>query len=200
MKNQWAEYRVTGDWEEHLERGSAGGIDYGVPHGTAIYMPVDGEVVTHWDNGTGGHTLTVVPFDDIADMRCLQIMHCSDMAFSGVYPAGTLIGYSGGTPGTAGAGSSDGAHVHTHAYNDAGERVPVEQYCNTEEPTRKETKGKRMKITWDNLNPQNAFFYNGVGKRKHIANPTHLTVLRKFVEEEEPTLTPAQLDLVDEYF
>lgn len=130
MFNQWLKYGVSpkGNWAAHLAYGSKGGTDYMVPNGTAINAPVDCDVTAIRNNGTGGHTITVRPRVKIGDMAYFQIMHLSKLPPSGFYQAGRNIGLTGGMYKSEGSGSSDGPHVHIHAYNDKGQRVPFENY------------------------------------------------------------------------
>ena len=37
-------YRITGTWDEHIARGSTGGVDFGMPVGTPVYALTDCKV------------------------------------------------------------------------------------------------------------------------------------------------------------
>ncbi|MEV5765090.1 hypothetical protein AB0L34_11020 [Micromonospora sp. NPDC052213] len=52
--NPFGGYPITGTWQEHLNRGSLGGIDYGMPVGTRLPAAGGGVVTNDPNNGTGG--------------------------------------------------------------------------------------------------------------------------------------------------
>lgn len=111
--NYYSNYPITCNWTCHRNRGSLGGIDRAMPKGTPLRAP-DAAVVTFIpNNGTGGHTATFT----FADGRKTQYMHLSrfEGASGRSVSQGTVVGYSGGVPGDAGAGTSTGAHLHAHS-------------------------------------------------------------------------------------
>jgi len=81
------------------------GIDYGMPIGTPIYAPVDGEVVEVGTNNILGNYLHYrFIWDGVTYvMRCC---HLNERPQPGVYKCGDEIGYSGNT------GMSTGPHLH----------------------------------------------------------------------------------------
>src|SRR5688572_27326188 len=57
--NPFTAYPITSGWQDHLNRGSLGGIDYGMPVGTALPACGAGTIENTPFNGTAGHTLTI---------------------------------------------------------------------------------------------------------------------------------------------
>lgn len=123
MSNLYTNYfegsRISDGWQEHLNRGSSGGIDYAVKVGTAIKAPTDGMISNIPNNGSGGHTVNLVH----ANGWKTQFMHLSRFVGEGKVKQGDVIGYTGGAKGSDGAGSSTGPHCHTHLISSGGSRV-----------------------------------------------------------------------------
>ena len=86
------------------------GLDYGVKHGTPITSIKEG-VVKEIGNGGGWGNFVVVLHPDGTTSR---YAHLSKILVSRgqKVAANTVVGHSGGTPGTPGAGSSTGPHLH----------------------------------------------------------------------------------------
>lgn len=99
-------------WQQHLNRGSLGGVDCVAPIGTPIYAPAAGTLRNIANNGTGGHTATLYFSDGWRD----QFMHLSQFVGEGWKNKGDLIGYSGesAAPGQP--------HVHWHRIDPGGKR------------------------------------------------------------------------------
>jgi len=112
-------YRITGTWEEHRARGSAGGIDWGTPAGTPIYAPSDGEIDFRFF-GDGSSVLRIKR----ADGTATEFLHGTMSGSPRAVVKDELIGYSDGRPGTTGSGPSDGEHLHVHDVTAEGVRVP----------------------------------------------------------------------------
>ena len=91
--------------------------DLPVPFGTPLFAMVDGTVVTATAAGTYptdpnrcGTTIAIAGNDGAHYLYC----HLSQLTvtFGQAITAGTLIGLSGGQPGTPGAGNTTGPHLH----------------------------------------------------------------------------------------
>lgn len=82
--NPFSGYQVTGTWQDHLDSGSLGGIDYGMGVGTALPAAGAGVVTNIPDNGTGGHTVTITHSDGYRT----QYMHLSQFLLAN----GTSVG------------------------------------------------------------------------------------------------------------
>jgi hypothetical protein len=103
-------------WQNHLKRGSAGGVDVVAAVGRPLYAPADCYIAnTKW-NGTAGHTVTMSFSDGWRD----QFLHLSAFATPGSKKKGQLVGYSGRTA----SGSTTGVapHVHWHRIDPQGRR------------------------------------------------------------------------------
>lgn len=119
--NPFAGYAITGTWQEHIDRGSLGGIDYGMGVGTDLPAAGAGTVTNIPENGTGGHTVTIQHGNGYRT----QYMHLSEflLADGTAVAAGGIVGRSGGEPGAPGSGSSTGPHVHWHMIDPNGVRI-----------------------------------------------------------------------------
>ncbi|MEH1017251.1 peptidoglycan DD-metalloendopeptidase family protein [Micromonospora sp. CPCC 206060] len=124
--NPFAGYPVTDGWQDHLDRGSLGGIDFAMPVGTPLPACGAGTVTNTPYNGTGGHTVTISHSEGYRS----QYLHLSQFALAnGTYvSAGTIVGLSGGAAGAPGSGSSTGPHLHWHMINPAGVRINPLEY------------------------------------------------------------------------
>ncbi|MFG1954820.1 M23 family metallopeptidase [Micromonospora sp. NPDC048830] len=119
--NPFAAYPITGTWQDHLNYGSLGGIDFGMGVGTALPACGAGTIQNIPDNGTGGHTVTIYHADGYRS----QYMHLSQflLAYGTAVGAGTIVGRSGGAVSAPGSGSSTGPHLHWHMINPSGVRI-----------------------------------------------------------------------------
>lgn len=119
--NPFAGYEITGTWQEHIDRGSLGGIDFGMGVGTGLPAAGAGTVTNIPENGTGGHTVTIQHDNGYRT----QYMHLSEFLLPDGTAVGTggIVGRSGGEPGAPGSGSSTGPHVHWHMTDPGGARI-----------------------------------------------------------------------------
>ncbi|MEV7406243.1 M23 family metallopeptidase, partial [Streptomyces sp. NPDC091267] len=119
--NPFSGYQLTGTWQDHLDDGSLGGLDYGMGVGTALPAAGAGVISNIPNNGTGGHTVTITHSDGYRT----QYMHLSRflLADGATVGKGGIVGYSGGAVGAPGSGSSTGPHVHWHLITPGGTRV-----------------------------------------------------------------------------
>ncbi|WP_320068691.1 peptidoglycan DD-metalloendopeptidase family protein [Micromonospora sp. RTGN7] len=119
--NPFAGYAITGSWQDHLNSGSLGGIDFGMGVGTNLPACGAGTIQNIPNNGTGGHTVTI----NHADGYRSQYMHLSQflLANGTAVGAGAIVGRSGGAVGAPGSGSSTGPHLHWHMINPSGVRI-----------------------------------------------------------------------------
>ncbi|NBE79996.1 peptidoglycan DD-metalloendopeptidase family protein [Micromonospora rubida] len=118
IHNPFAGYPITNGWQDHLNRGSRGGIDFGMRVGTPLPACGAGTVTNTPFNGGGGHTVTISHSEGYRS----QYLHLSQFALAnGTYvSAGAIVGLSGGAAGAPGSGSSTGPHLHWHMINPAG--------------------------------------------------------------------------------
>lgn len=88
------------------------GIDIATPQGSPVYAIADGTIDASWDDQTygGGYSIRIAHADGLSSHYC----HLSKrlVAKSDTVTAGQPIALSGGTPGTEGAGTSTGPHLH----------------------------------------------------------------------------------------
>lgn len=120
MANPFAAFPVTDTWQDHLNRGARGGIDYGMPVGTPLPSPSNGKLTNESNAGDAGNRATVTR----ADGSKTQYLHLSKFISERDLKVGDIMGYSGGARGADGAGNSTGAHLHAHDYSADGTRVP----------------------------------------------------------------------------
>ena len=109
-------------FQEHLDRGSPGGVDYAVRIGTPIIAPTMGRVRNWWGSGVGN----AVDFYHIgADGQETgfrdQFFHLSSFGPDGaIYGPGADIGARSGNTGS----SSTGPHIHWDLRNPSNKVVP----------------------------------------------------------------------------
>ncbi|WP_203909470.1 peptidoglycan DD-metalloendopeptidase family protein [Rhizocola hellebori] len=171
--NPFAGYPITDGWQEHLARGSLGGIDFAMPVGTGLPACGAGTVTNTPFNGTGGHTVTI----SHAEGYRSQYLHLSQFLLAngtGV-GAGAIVGLSGGAAGAPGSGSSTGPHVHWHMINPAGVRInPLEYIANNPAPPAG-TSGpmyhqlRAASGSWTGFRPLNGFQTSLPGNAKDMA-------------------------------
>ena len=90
------------------------GIDIALPHGSAVVAAGPGKVTATWDNDPLNGTALVVDHRPYGLPYVTSYVHLSrrDVGKGAVVKAGQVIGLSGGTRGTWGAGKSTGPHLH----------------------------------------------------------------------------------------
>jgi murein DD-endopeptidase MepM/ murein hydrolase activator NlpD len=118
-------------FDEHLARGSRGGVDYAVGVGTPVIAPTRG-VVENASNSSAGNYVNFWHLADDGQRTGFydQFMHLSRFVEPGTYELGSTIGFSGNT------GNSTGPHIHWDLVNPQGKVVRQWEYF-TEE-TRKD--------------------------------------------------------------
>ncbi|MEU4745262.1 peptidoglycan DD-metalloendopeptidase family protein [Actinosynnema sp. NPDC023658] len=122
-------YRITGTWQDHLNSGSLGGIDFGMAVGTRLPAAGGGVVTNIPNNGTGGHTVTIQHDNGYRT----QYLHLSQFLLSNGTRVGMggVVGLSGGAVGAPGSGSSTGPHLHWHMIDPSGTRINPLTYLGT---------------------------------------------------------------------
>lgn len=85
------------------------GTDFAVPQGTELRATATGVITRHSINGNG-YGLDIITDDGLI----VRNWHLSEMYVNtgDTVEAGQIIGLTGGTPGTPGAGFSTGPHLH----------------------------------------------------------------------------------------
>ncbi|MFG3702855.1 M23 family metallopeptidase [Micromonospora sp. NPDC047620] len=119
--NPFSGYLVTETWQGHLDRGSLGGIDYGMSVGTRLPAAGGGVVTNNPNNGTGGYAVTILHDNGYRT----QYLHLSQFLLPNGTRVGTgeIVGLSGGAAGAPGSGSSTGPHLHWHMIDPSGTRI-----------------------------------------------------------------------------
>lgn len=100
------------------------GMDIACPQGTPIKAPADGTVTKVHDGGKGLSYLVINHTNGLATVY----MHLSGFAVSqgAIVVRGQTIGYTGGTPGTRGAGwLTTGPHLHLEVWDNDKARNPL---------------------------------------------------------------------------
>jgi hypothetical protein len=111
-------WKVTSTWLAHILRGSAGGIDYGAPVGTAILAASDG-VVDYRVLSDGSSVARVTRPDGTAT----EMLHGRPVGKRRTVKHLETIATSDGRRGVWGSGRSSGAHIHAHDVDTRGRRV-----------------------------------------------------------------------------
>ncbi|MFI5836629.1 peptidoglycan DD-metalloendopeptidase family protein [Micromonospora sp. NPDC051300] len=121
IDNPFSRYAITGTWQDHLNRGSLGGVDFGMGVGTDLPACGAGTIQNTPNNGTGGHTVTIYHSDGYRS----QYLHLSQflLANGTSVGAGAIVGRSGGAAGAPGSGNSTGPHLHWHMIDPSGLRI-----------------------------------------------------------------------------
>lgn len=91
------------------------GVDIGVPSGTEIKSPADGEVINaDFRSGACGGTIFIKHGDNIKTRYC----HCKriDVSKGDIVKQGEIIGLTGGGSNDKGKGNSQGPHLHFETY------------------------------------------------------------------------------------
>ena len=116
-------------FDEHLARGSRGGVDFAVRTGSPVIAPTKGRV-RNWANASAGNAVDFYHIDDNGNETGFydQFMHLSAFVSPGVYEPGATIGFSGNT------GSSTGPHVHWNLVNPQGRVVRQWEYFREDPP------------------------------------------------------------------
>ncbi len=116
-------------FDEHLARGSRGGVDFAVRTGTPVIAPTKGRV-RNWANASAGNAVDFYHIDDNGNETGFydQFMHLSAFVSPGVYEPGATIGFSGNT------GSSSGPHIHWDLVNPQGRVVRQWEYFREDPP------------------------------------------------------------------
>lgn len=100
------------------------GLDIATPQGTPIKNPYEGTVTKVYDGGMGLSYIVVIHNNGLST----AYLHVSSFAVSkGAYVAqGQVLGYTGGTPGTPGAGwLTTGPHLHIEVWYQGTARNPL---------------------------------------------------------------------------
>ena len=117
--NTLARYPISDGWQDHLNRGSRGGIDYATGMNTPIPAPGAGRLENRPDTGNGrGNWIRFHHGNGFVD----EYLHLNSFVGEGNYAQGQVIGFTGNT------GDSTGPHVHWHLISPDGVRVNPLEY------------------------------------------------------------------------
>ena len=94
------------------------GVDLGTPQGTNIYSPISGNVVVMVRNHSIAGGLIIVRNYETKWGFALCHMSRIDVELGDNIKRGEMLGFSGGLPGSFGAGYSTGPHLHVSAQYD----------------------------------------------------------------------------------
>lgn len=121
-------------FDEHLARGSRGGVDFAVGVGNPVIAPTKGRV-QNWSNSSAGNAVNFYHIDDNGNETGFydQFMHLSRFVAEGVYNPADTIGFSGNT------GNSTGPHIHWDLVNPQGKVVRQWEYFHENPIRRKKT-------------------------------------------------------------
>ena len=153
--NPFTGYRISSGWQDHVNRGSLGGIDFVMSVGTALPACGAGTIQNIPNNGTGGHTVTIHHSNGYRT----QYMHLSAFTLGNGASVGQggIVGRSGGAAGAPGSGSSTGPHLHWHMINPSGQRINPLDFMATDPgggglpKTSTESDGVPGKVFWQRM-------------------------------------------------
>ena len=130
-------------FQEHLDRGSPGGVDYAVRTGTPIIAPTMGRVRNWYGSGVGNAVNFYHIGDDGEETGFFdQFFHLSEFGPDGaVYGPGADIGARSGNTGTA----TTGPHIHWDLRNPQNRVVPQWLYFQ-DNPTHHEKDKNKMNM------------------------------------------------------
>ena len=100
---------IAGASRNHL------GVDYGIPQGTPLAIKKPGKVIETTVPAMGNMGAVYIQHDDGTRTRYLHMSKVAVSPGATVVP-GTLLGETGGQPGTPGAGPTSGPHLHFEYY------------------------------------------------------------------------------------
>ncbi len=154
---------VSGKFKEQRSGHQHAGIDYAVPVGTPIRAPAAGTIDVAGERQGYGNAIYI----NFGSGTTARFGHLSKF---NVKPgdrveAGDVIGYSGGAPGTDGAGRSTGAHLHYEvrrggkAVDPRTGKFPTDAGGVGDSAARREQADARRKEAEENRRTQNADAY-----------------------------------------
>jgi len=113
-------YQITSGFGYRRSPGGVGstnhmGVDYGIPQGTPLAVKKPGKVIDTTVPAIGNNGEVYIQHDDGSRSRYLHMSKVAVSPGAAVVP-GTLIGETGGQPGTPGAGPTTGPHLHFEYY------------------------------------------------------------------------------------
>lgn len=126
MKNNFTHPVIQADgrdnktsWNNHIKRGSIGGVDLAYPYGTPVHAVANGSVVYTTGNGSGGYMALLTTTLGVI----VEYLHLSKYAGKNrMVKTGDVIAYSGGSG--YGKPTYYAPHLHVHAVK-SGRRVNV---------------------------------------------------------------------------
>lgn len=117
-------FKIVCGFACHQKRGSSSpGVDFAFPVGTPVVTPVSGVLHTHAATGSQAGYYVELKTSDGYIVHFNHLSKFRDGLDGKTVSAGTVIGYSGGVPGTPGAGNSTGAHLHFDVRSPSGRMI-----------------------------------------------------------------------------
>ena len=116
---------VSCDWNCHRARGSNGGEDRRHPAGSPVLAPWDSTVTYGFYND--GASYVRFGYANGYAHRAVHVKATGRVPQGSRVPEGTQCALSDGRPGSFGAGTSTGAHIHFHGEHPDGHRIPWDQ-------------------------------------------------------------------------
>lgn len=116
---------VSCDWDCHRARGSNGGEDRRHPEGSPIIAPWDATVTYGFYND--GASYVRFGYSNGYAHRAVHVKATGRVPQGSQAAEGTRCALSDGRPGSFGAGTSTGQHIHFHGEHPDGYRIPWDQ-------------------------------------------------------------------------
>lgn len=121
-------FEISRGFEQHRKDGSISpGIDFLMPVGTPVFAPAAGTLRLSTNSGGYGNLATIIRDNGDA----VHLAHLSELDWTKNgqrISVGTIVGKSGGKPGTPGAGNSTGPHLHIDVLTARGVYVDPAKY------------------------------------------------------------------------
>lgn len=181
---------MSQSFQEHLDRGSAGGVDFAVGIGNPIYAPTRGRV-KNWTGSAAGNAVNFYHIDDAGNEDGFydQFLHLSAFGPDGaIFEPGDDIGARSGN-----TGSSTGPHIHWDLRDPSGTVVRQWEYFTNTPPPKKKTEKSMYTVRQSTTG---MIFSISTGYLHHISDPAEIKAVSAVLDMGYQTFADADLKKV----